>query len=85
LGKNGTHGPPDDTSVAWEAGWLCQRPAGLAPAFGATRGLEEQRGERAIALSIALGQLSLKVGVDAVKIFQRSMDPRVVEVLYADV
>jgi len=27
----------------------------------------------------------LKVGVDAVKIFQRSMDPRVVEVLYADV
>ena len=52
---------------------------------GATRGLEEQRGERAIALSIALGQLSLKVGVDAVKIFQRSMDPRVVEVLYADV
>jgi hypothetical protein len=37
------------------------------------RGLEKQRDERAIALSIALGQLSLKVGVDAVKFFQRSM------------
>ena len=40
--------------------------------------VEEQRGERAIALLVALGQLSLKVGVYAVKIFQRPMDSRVV-------
>jgi hypothetical protein len=35
--------------------------------------VEEQRGERAIALLVALGQLSLKVGVYAVKIFGSSL------------